>query len=324
MHRRFAQRRPTVERVGGAPKIAGYAAVYYRPGDAGTEFTLFPGLVERLQRGCFDRAVKEDDVAGLYNHDQNILLARNTAHPTPTLRMSLDDTGLFYEMDTDTDDPHTVHVMRKIDRGEVNGSSFAFDIDKEQRSHDRTAKVDVRDVLAVKLFDVGPVVYPAYSGTSTGLRGTELELEKRAHERWKMSTNGLVLPQVPRLGKGLFLRRGTDLAAVLTGMISQLVTKEVPQGDVVKALASAAGTSNEEVMAVLDGSKTVRHWNGSTSLPKYSARIRARCRPRPKRTGVRTTPKRRLARRSFPSRSRYLRRPPHRVRSKTATCPAVA
>src|SRR5215475_2335681 len=77
------------------PYCTGFAAVFYKDGDPDTEYQLYPDLVERIAPGAFDRAVREDDVRGLMNHDPNLLLGRTAAG---TLKLSADATGLRYEI----------------------------------------------------------------------------------------------------------------------------------------------------------------------------------------------------------------------------------
>lgn len=156
-------RRVGVEtRADGKRVIVGYAAVYHRAGDAGTEYELYPGVVERIKPGAFDLAIREDDVRALFNHDPNIPLGRNTAG---TLRLSVDDTGLRYEIDPPTS---AAGVVEAIERGDVTGSSFGFVPDVTTFREDGELTIIERE--AVRLFDVSPVTFPAYTGATVGLR----------------------------------------------------------------------------------------------------------------------------------------------------------
>ena len=53
--------------------ISGYGAVFYREGHTGTEYRLWDDVVERVMPGAFDRAIREDDVRSLFNHDSNFM-----------------------------------------------------------------------------------------------------------------------------------------------------------------------------------------------------------------------------------------------------------
>lgn len=177
--------------------IEGYAAVFY-DGTPETEFELWPGVVERIMRGAFDDALKRgDDARGLFNHDPNQILGRRGAG---TLKLSVDDVGLRYEI-TAPDSPTGKSVVAAIDREDVAGSSFSFTIPHggqrwiEEAADGERPERDVREILSVELFDVGPVVFPAYAGTSTGVRdsGTKglrdggREEAREAFDAWRAS-----------------------------------------------------------------------------------------------------------------------------------------
>lgn len=144
--------------------IGGYAAVYY-DGTPATEYELWPGTVERIMPGAFARAVGErDDARALFNHDTNMVLGRVSAG---TLRLFDDGRGLRYEID-----PGETSVYRDvatfIKRRDVQGSSFAFIVTDETPRKENGVRI--REVRGVELFDVGPVTFPAYESTSTGVR----------------------------------------------------------------------------------------------------------------------------------------------------------
>jgi len=151
----------------GPRKIEGYAAVYYR-GEEEQEYRLFDDMVERIAPGAFDEAIGRDDVRGLFNHDSNIVLARTSSG---TMTLSSDDTGLRYSFDIDPEDPDHQRVSRKIKRGDVDGSSFAFEVTGEE--FERREGVVYRTITGVKLYDVGPVTFPAYSASTSEMRSAE-------------------------------------------------------------------------------------------------------------------------------------------------------
>ena len=173
------------ERADGKKVIAGYAAVHYSASDAGTQYRLYDDLVERIREGAFTRACQEKhDVRGLYNHDPDNLLGRSSSG---TCRYSVDAKGLKYEIDVDPQDPDHQRVLAKINRGDLNGSSFAFRATKVTWE-DNEGSDSVRWVEDVTLYDVGPVTYPAYDATTTGLRAEDGRgvVEEEVKE-WKAS-----------------------------------------------------------------------------------------------------------------------------------------
>lgn len=170
-----------IEERDGKKMIAGYGAVFHREGEAGTEYKMFPDLVERIATGAFDRALREKhDAAGLFNHDPNMLLGRTSAG---TMRLSVDERGLRYEIDL-PDTQVGRDVATSIARRDVKGSSFAFRVVK-QRFEERKGQPDLRVIEDLDLYDTGPVVFPAYGGTTTGLRSDEPQEAQIAHGLWK-------------------------------------------------------------------------------------------------------------------------------------------
>lgn len=140
-------------------KLGGYAAVYDQTTDLG-----WLGK-ERMGRGSLDRAMKTSDTRSLFNHDANQLLGRVKAG---TLRLSSDAHGLEYEVDL-PDATYARDLMVLVDRGDIDGASFAFipdlstwDAKTETRTH--------TDVAVGGLVDVSPVTFPAYGGASTEAR----------------------------------------------------------------------------------------------------------------------------------------------------------
>lgn len=147
--------------------IVGYAARFYDRADPGTQFTLAPGLVERIARNAFDAALRRgDDVRGLFNHDANFVLGRTKAG---TLRLVADSRGLRYEI-RPTDSSVAHDVASWIKAGEVSGSSFGFVGARSRFTEERMPGGDWLTVRIVedigRLLDVGPVTYPEYSATS--------------------------------------------------------------------------------------------------------------------------------------------------------------
>ena len=100
--------------------IRGYAALFYKE-DTPVESQDLGGFTERIMPGAFDNVMKRGtDVVALYNHDPMYILGRESAG---TLRISVDERGLRYEVDAPESQKM---VVEAISRGDVRGSSFAF------------------------------------------------------------------------------------------------------------------------------------------------------------------------------------------------------
>jgi hypothetical protein len=175
------------DREDGQKQIIGYAAVFY-DGTPQTEYQLWEGAVERIMPGAFDRAIKEDDCRALFNHNPDCVLGRTSAG---TCRLSVDPKGLRYEISPpDTQLGRDLRVL--LERGDISGSSFSFQV-TSQEWHDRV-EIDVREIYGVKLYDVGPVAFPAYDGTTAGVRSYSdvialrlFEEARQAHANWRQN-----------------------------------------------------------------------------------------------------------------------------------------
>lgn len=160
----------------GEPKrIVGVASVFY-DGTPRTEYQLWSDVYERIASTAFDRAMREGDVRALFNHDSNQLLGRFRAANSDgnTLRIWKEPDGLHYSVDPSGSDVYR-NVSEMLSRGDLDGSSFQFYVLSEEITRDTERGLIIRTITDVELLDVGPVTFPAYSSTSSGLRSAEQE-----------------------------------------------------------------------------------------------------------------------------------------------------
>ena len=118
----------------GGTCIEGHAAVF----DSWSETLggIFP-FKEKVRKGAFAESIGRDDIRALFNHDPNYVLGRNRAG---TLELVEDDVGLRVRItppDTSKDG------------------------------------IDTRELKKVRLFDVSPVTFPAYTATDVGVRAMQ-------------------------------------------------------------------------------------------------------------------------------------------------------
>lgn len=152
-----------VERRDGKPTIIrGHAAVF------NTLSEDLGGFREQVMPGAFAEALKTDDVRALWNHDANFILGRNRSG---TLRLTEDARGLAFEIDAPATQTIQDLVVAPIERGDVSQMSFAF---SPRPGGQDWAKNDagqvIRSLKSVRLYDVSPVVYPAYPVTDVAVR----------------------------------------------------------------------------------------------------------------------------------------------------------
>lgn len=153
--------------------ISGYAIVFYRAGDPGTEYELWPasgttrGAVERIMPGALDRSLAEVDCRCFWSHDSSQVLGRESSG---TLKLELDSVGLKYTVVVGSA-PAAQNALEAVRRGDVDGSSFGFQIYKGgERWIMPDSGPEVRELTEIAVYEVSPVALPAYTGTSAVVR----------------------------------------------------------------------------------------------------------------------------------------------------------
>jgi Escherichia/Staphylococcus phage prohead protease len=170
----------------GPPRIVGHAALFDTLSDD------LGGFRERIRPGAFAASLASDDVRALFNHDPNVILGRNRAG---TLRLAEDAHGLAIEIDP-PDTQAARDLMVSIARGDVSQMSFGFSVVAGGQTWEKDPEGRVlRTLTAVRLYDVSPVVFPAYPDTAIAVR---------ALAAWRGATS-----RAPPVG---LLRRRLDLA----------------------------------------------------------------------------------------------------------------
>jgi HK97 family phage prohead protease len=146
------------------PHIVGYAAVFGQPSED-------LGFVETIRQGAFARAIREDDVRSLWNHDPNYVLGRNRAG---TLALLEDEYGLRIDVTT-PDTQWARDLVTSIRRRDVTGMSFGFRVREQGDIWTQIGDGPVRrELVDLMLYDAGPVTFPAYPQTTAGVRARAL------------------------------------------------------------------------------------------------------------------------------------------------------
>lgn len=127
---------------------------------------------EVIERGALDGVVEKSDVFALMNHSQSRGILARSKQGNGSLTLSVDSKGLKYRFEA----PKTVlgdELLENIRRGEINESSFCFDVEKDtwEKKSDGTWKRTVSKIG--NLYDISPVYNAAYSKTSVYMRGKE-------------------------------------------------------------------------------------------------------------------------------------------------------
>jgi HK97 family phage prohead protease len=145
-------------RAGGPRRIGGYACVF------GKLSRNLGGFVEQVDYRAWNKSAGDGwpSVVARHNHLDEMLLGTTRAG---TLRLSVDRTGLAYEVDLPA---HRADVFELVQRGDVANSSFAFECWSDSWSHE--GGTPLRTLLSCRLVDVASVTTPAYEDSTVGLR----------------------------------------------------------------------------------------------------------------------------------------------------------
>jgi HK97 family phage major capsid protein/HK97 family phage prohead protease len=163
--------------------LEGYAAVFDTP----TEINSWEGaFTEKIARGAFRKTLRERTPVLQFDHGRDW---RTGSVPIGTFEsLSEDDTGL-HVLARLFDNPVVEPIRQAIEGRAITGMSFRFEVIRDEWRDTETGKVikpgpDLWDALwdnddpskiertikEVKLFEAGPVVFPAYAATSVGVR----------------------------------------------------------------------------------------------------------------------------------------------------------
>ena len=159
--------------------VEGYALLFETSSD-GLNFE------EVISREALEGVIARSDVFALLNHSKERGILARSINGAGSLTLEVDEKGLLYRFDA----PNTAlgnELLENLRRGEINQSSFAFDVDSDkwERKSDGTWKRTINQIG--HLYDVSPVYNAAYSKTSVYMRGKEVEEERLSEEERRNS-----------------------------------------------------------------------------------------------------------------------------------------
>lgn len=163
----------------GSPILEGY---FVRYDDV---YDIAPGATESIARGAFAESIS-GDVRALYNHNSDIILGRTGAG---TLELKDTDVGLWGKIYINKNDSQAMDAYERIARGDISGCSFGFEIEKQDTVIKDDGSVHWTIEKVNPLYEVSPVVFPAYQATSVHARQKDLEeIRAKQLEAWKTRT----------------------------------------------------------------------------------------------------------------------------------------
>lgn len=165
---------------GDGPVLEGIASVFDQ------EYTIgsFPwGFREKFAPGAFKAAIADADldIVASFNHNADLVLGRQSAE---TLEVREGDKGLEAVIQP-PDTTNGRDVVELVRRGDVAGMSITFVPTREEWKDGDPEKgeLDLRTILEAKLYELGPVTFPASPTTSISARAevaSRLEARRRS------------------------------------------------------------------------------------------------------------------------------------------------
>ena len=139
--------------------IEGHAAVF-------NSLTQIWDFWETILPGAFKRTITNgNDILSLFNHDPNFVIGRSSSGTLAEIRE--DDTGLYYKA-FPPDTTWGNDLLTSIKRRDIIGNSFGFRVIKENWRTE--GDKNIRELIEVELYDIGPVTSAAYPETDVSAR----------------------------------------------------------------------------------------------------------------------------------------------------------
>ena len=148
--------------------LEGYAAVF----GEWTEIDSYEGTFrERIQRGAFKKTISERMPVLQFDHGTHPLIGSIPLGVVTSLKE--DAHGL--KVTARLSDNWLVEPVRDAIRsGAITGMSFKFRVIQDDWTMPRGQTVPDRTIKEVALYELGPVVFPAYEQTTVGVRSREI------------------------------------------------------------------------------------------------------------------------------------------------------
>ncbi|OJT76722.1 hypothetical protein BM530_08535 [Clostridioides difficile] len=134
------------------------------------EVTNLYWFEEKIERGALDEA-DLSDVCFFVNHEINKIPLARSKKESSTMRMKIDDKGLYIEADLDIENNNEArNLYSAITRGDISGMSFMFTVDDEEWE-DLESDLPLRRVKKIaRVMEVSAVCFPAYAQTEIDAR----------------------------------------------------------------------------------------------------------------------------------------------------------
>ncbi len=148
----------------------------------GDIYEVWEGATESIAPGAFRNSIHQD-VRALYNHNDDIVLGRTSAGTC-----ILDDRadGLWGKIVVNKKDTDATNAYARVERGDVTGCSFGFNIKSEETEYRDDGTVHWTITEVDPLYEISLCTFPAYQATHVSARSADLEnLKQRRLEMRK-------------------------------------------------------------------------------------------------------------------------------------------
>jgi HK97 family phage prohead protease len=150
--------------------LEGYAAVFETP----TRIDSWEGRFdEQLSRGAFSKTISERRPVLQFDHGRDVATGSVPIGAIEELRE--DERGLFVRARLH-DNQRVEPIRQAIASGAIDGMSFRFRVMRED--WDESGDTPMRTIREVELYELGPVVFPAYEATTVGVRSLLADLDE--------------------------------------------------------------------------------------------------------------------------------------------------
>lgn len=143
--------------------LEGYAAVFNQPALIDNYEGKFR---EQMMPGAFTKTISERMPVLMFNHGKHPMISEIPIGKISVLRE--DAHGLYFSARL-SDNWLVEPVRDAVKEGAVTGVSVRMKVAKDVWTPGAD-RIQTRSIHAVDLYELGPVVFPAYSGTSVGVR----------------------------------------------------------------------------------------------------------------------------------------------------------
>ena len=151
------------EESDGTRHITGIAVPY------GQQTELWRDYYEVFERGSLSESLENDDIRILYNHNDDIVLARKGAG---TVTFEDREIGTFVDMIVNESDSQAMDIYARVERKDIPGWSIGFISEKEEPEYRADGSV-LNHIKKARAVEFSVCSFPAYSQTEISARKAE-------------------------------------------------------------------------------------------------------------------------------------------------------